>query len=66
MLQYGQDYIDIGEKAYEAQFEARRLASLKEATRRPRDHGDPCGVAAGWGVVCSTFTQISMAVLNAV
>jgi len=30
MLRYGQDYVDIGEKAYEAQFEARRLASLKE------------------------------------
>jgi hypothetical protein len=33
MLQYRQDYVDIGEKAYEAQFEARRLASLKEAAR---------------------------------
>ena len=33
MLRYGQDYVDIGEKAYEAQFEARRLASLKEAAR---------------------------------
>jgi len=31
MLRYGQDYVDIGEKAYEAQFEARRLSSLKEA-----------------------------------
>ena len=33
MIPYGQDYVDIGEKAYEAQFEARRLASLKEAAR---------------------------------
>lgn len=33
MLRYGQDYVDIGEKAYEAQFEARRLASLQEAAR---------------------------------
>jgi transposase len=33
MLRHGQDYVDIGEKAYEAQFEARRLASLKEAAR---------------------------------
>ena len=33
MLRFGQDYVDIGEKAYEAQFEARRLASLKEAAR---------------------------------
>lgn len=33
MLRYGEDYVDIGEKAYEAQFEARRLASLKEAAR---------------------------------
>jgi transposase len=33
VLRYGQDYVDIGEKAYEAQFEARRLASLKEAAR---------------------------------
>jgi transposase len=33
MLRYGQDYVDIGEKAYEARFEARRLVSLKEAAR---------------------------------
>jgi hypothetical protein len=33
MLRYGQGYVDIGEEAYEAQFEARRLASLKEAAR---------------------------------
>ena len=33
MLRYGQDYVDIGEEAYERQFEARRLASLKESAR---------------------------------
>lgn len=33
MLRYGHDYVDIGAKAYEARFEARRLASLKEAAR---------------------------------
>lgn len=33
MLRYGQDYIDIGDKAYEHQFQLRRLASLKEAAR---------------------------------
>ena len=33
MLRYGRDYVAIGEKAYEAQFEARRLASLKKAAR---------------------------------
>jgi transposase len=33
MLRHGQDYVDIGEKAYDAQFEARRLASLKETAR---------------------------------
>jgi hypothetical protein len=33
MLRYGQDYVDIGENAYEAELEARRLASLEEAAR---------------------------------
>jgi transposase len=33
MLRYGQDYVDVGEKAYELQFRARRLAGLKEAAR---------------------------------
>ena len=33
MLRFGQDYVDVGEKAYERQFELRRLASLKEAAR---------------------------------
>lgn len=33
MLRYGQDYVDVGEQAYEARFAARRLASLKEAAR---------------------------------
>lgn len=28
MLRYGQDYVDVGEKAYEEQFLARRLAAL--------------------------------------
>jgi transposase len=30
MLRFGQDYVDIGEQAYEARFEARRLASLQQ------------------------------------
>ena len=29
MLRYGQDYVDIGEEAYEAQYQQRRLAGLK-------------------------------------
>ena len=33
MMRYGQDYIDVGEKAYDRQFETRRLAGLKEAAR---------------------------------
>jgi transposase len=33
MLRYGQDYVDIGEQAYEQKFKARRIASLKEAAR---------------------------------
>jgi len=33
MLRYGKDYVDLGEAAYESQFAARRLASLKEAAR---------------------------------
>lgn len=33
MLRFGQDYVDIGEKAYERQFQLRRLASLKEAAK---------------------------------
>jgi len=33
MLRYGQDYVDIGEKAYEGQFQARRLAALAESAR---------------------------------
>ena len=33
MLRYGQDHVDIGEKAYKTQFKARRLASHKEAAR---------------------------------
>jgi len=30
MLRFGQDYVDAGEQAYEARFEARRLASLHQ------------------------------------
>lgn len=33
MLRYGQDYVDIGEQAYDQKFKARRIASLKEAAR---------------------------------
>ena len=33
MLRYGQDYVDIGEAAYEAKWEIRRLASLSETAR---------------------------------
>jgi transposase len=33
MLRFGQDYVDIGEQAYERQFQLRRLASITEAAR---------------------------------
>jgi len=33
MLRYGHDYADIGEKAYEQQFQVRRLAALSETAR---------------------------------
>jgi transposase len=33
MLRYGHDYIDVGQAAYEAQFQARRLVGLTEAAR---------------------------------
>jgi transposase len=33
MLRYGQDYVDIGEAAFEAKFEARRIAGISEAAR---------------------------------
>jgi transposase len=33
MMRYGQDYVDLGEQAYERKFETRRLAGLKEAAR---------------------------------
>jgi len=33
MLRYGQDYLDVGEAAYESQFQARRLAGLKESAK---------------------------------
>jgi transposase len=47
MLRYGQDYVDEGEKAYEARFEVKRLAGLAEAARslgytlRRQDAPDP-------------------------
>lgn len=31
MLRHGQDYVDIGDKAYELQFQIRRIAGLKDA-----------------------------------
>ncbi len=33
MLRYGHDYVDIGEQAYEQQFQARRLATLTETAK---------------------------------
>ena len=33
MLRYGHDYVDVGEKAYDLQFQSRRIAGLKEAAR---------------------------------
>lgn len=33
MLRYGQDYVDIGEAAYELKFRVRRLQSLKDAAK---------------------------------
>jgi transposase len=33
MLRYGHDYVDIGEKAYDRQFQIRRLAALTETAR---------------------------------
>ena len=33
MLRYGHDYVDIGEKAYEHQFQLRRLAAITEGAR---------------------------------
>jgi hypothetical protein len=33
MLRYGHDYVDIGEKAYELQFRARRLTGLQQAAK---------------------------------
>jgi transposase len=33
MLRYGQDYVDVGEQAYELKFRARRIAGLKDAAR---------------------------------
>ena len=33
MLRYGQDYVDEGEKVYEARFTAKRLSGLAEAAK---------------------------------
>jgi transposase len=33
MLRFGEDYVDIGEQAYEAKFEAQRLASLEQMAK---------------------------------
>jgi hypothetical protein len=33
MLRYGHDYVDIGEQAYDHQFQTRRLAALTETAR---------------------------------
>lgn len=33
MLRYGQDYVDVGEKAYEAKWEMRRVISISDAAR---------------------------------
>ena len=33
MLRYGQDYVDVGEAAYEERFQARRLAALSDAAK---------------------------------
>jgi hypothetical protein len=33
MLRYGQDYVDMGETAYEQEFQARRLAALTDTAR---------------------------------
>ncbi|HWU85700.1 MAG TPA: IS110 family transposase [Kofleriaceae bacterium] len=33
MLRYGQDYVDVGEQAYERRFQTRRLASLQQSAK---------------------------------
>ena len=33
MLRYGQDYTDIGEAAFEARFEERRIAALHQSAK---------------------------------
>jgi hypothetical protein len=33
MLRYGQDYVDIGENAYQQRSQIRRLASITEAAK---------------------------------
>jgi transposase len=50
MIRFGQDYVDVGEKAYERQFDLRRLASLKEAAK-----------ALGFALVAQTTTENQVA-----
>lgn len=45
MLRYGQDYVDIGDAAYEARFEARRLLGIKQAARSMGYSLTPASVA---------------------
>jgi hypothetical protein len=33
MLRYGEDYVDIGEKAYKHHFQVRRLAAITETAK---------------------------------
>ena len=33
MLRYGHDYVDIGEQAYDRQFQIRRFAALTETAK---------------------------------
>jgi len=46
MLRYGQDYVDVGESAYESRFQARRLTGLREAARSMGYCLTPAGAAA--------------------
>ena len=46
MLRYGHDYVDIGEKAYESQFQLRRLAAITESAKSLGYTLVPC-IAAG-------------------
>jgi transposase len=46
LLRYGQPYVDIGERAYEARFEAKRLKSLKASAKHLGLTLVPAGKAA--------------------